>query len=275
MRKVGVGSEIFGKSTMKEKFRLLNIKHPIGYSSENTITIESSNCCDPSGEQIVWWYVPIGGEDYGIHVKWDKWEKNYHFHKKFKNETFEYYHEYFHHITDYWQNKHGLKTAELGREYESIWRKEDRGVDGYRYGILLGEALAERFAAERQDSLEGRSKKSHPSYSLELTDGYSAYCSIHHVYQIMNKTYEIYEKMDIVVPDRKIKKHISKEYEPYEDEIFSAKSGFRMSNSVYEKVLHQPANIPFYVHGADSEERIFDVLDFVRTNHLSVPHFRK
>ena len=51
--------------------------------------------------------------------------------KKFKNETFEYYHEYFHHITDHWQNKHGLKTAELGREYESIWRKEDQGVDGY------------------------------------------------------------------------------------------------------------------------------------------------
>ena len=274
MREIAVGSgTIVGTSS---KIGFSDFSDPINYSSDIKNTIESSNCCDPSGVQIVWWYVPIGGEDYGIHVNWDKWEKNYHFHKKFKNETFEYYHEYFHHIIDYWQNKHDLNSKELGKEYESIWTKEDQKVDGYQYGILLGEALAERFAAERQDSLKGRRKKSHPSYSLDLTRSYhSAYCSIHHVYQIMNKTYEIYEKMDLEVPDRTFKKNITKEYEAYEDEIFSAKSGFRMSNSVYEKVLHQPANIPFYVHGADSEERIFDVLDFVRTNHLSVPHFRK
>lgn len=253
-------------------------KKPINYPPETANSIESSNCCGISPEQIVWWYVPIGADDFGIHVDWDKWEKNYHFHKKFKNETFEYFHEYFHHISDYWQDKHGLKSIELKEEYESIWRKEQQKVKDYQYGILLGESLAERFAAKRQDSLEGRRKKDHPSYSLNLTNSidFAAYCSIHHVYQILNKTYEIYEKpMDRIVPDRKIKKHVIRAYEPYEDDIFSAKFGFRMTDAVYQKVLNQPDNIPFYVHGANSDERVGDVLDFVRSNGLSIPYFKQ
>ena len=48
-----------------------------------------------------------------------------------------------------------------------------------------------------------------------------------------------------------------------------------MTDAVYQKVLNQPDNIPFYVHGANSDERVGDVLDFVRSNGLSIPYFKQ
>ena len=240
---------------------------------DNPNSIKTSPCC--GSKQIVWWYVGYGADDYGIHVDWSKWEKSYLHFTKFGNESFEYFHEYFHHITDSWMVKHGLRSDELSKEYNTIWRKEESKREGYKSGILMGEALAERFAVRRQDSLEGRSPKDHPSYSLRLTSGGPAYCSIDFVYQVMNKTYEIYKPPIIKgVADRKRIDGLNREYEQYEDEIFSARYGFSMTESVYDKVIDRPNTIPFYVHSVgESENWREDVLEFCKKNKLSKPRF--
>ena len=58
--------------------------------------------------------------------------------------------------------------------------------------------------SEKTGFSQGRLPKGHPSYSLDLTRGGSAYCSIDFVYQVMNKTHEIYKRpIGKTVSDRK------------------------------------------------------------------------
>ena len=90
---------------------------------DNENSIKTSPCCDP--KQIVWWYEGYGSDAYGIHVDWSKWENPISIFSKYGNESFEYFHEYFHHVTDSWRIKHGLCSDELNKEYDSIWTKED------------------------------------------------------------------------------------------------------------------------------------------------------
>jgi len=228
-------------------------------------------CCNPL--QIVWWYKSIGSSDNGIHVKWDKWEEEYLKLKQISNETFSYYHEYFHHVCDSWKTKHGLTDEGLSEQYERIWTKEEQKAKGYTAGILLGEALAERFAEKRQDSIRLIKHNGHPSYSLKM--GSWSWCSLYHVYQILNNDYEIFrDPIDPVVADRRLKPHINKNYNEFEDELYSVEHGFCLDDTAYEYSRYSPSKIPFYVHGeGKKEDWKNDVQEFCTLNNLSIPIF--
>jgi hypothetical protein len=230
-------------------------------------------CCGPI--QIIWWYKSIGSDDYGIHVNWGKWEDEYNKLKLISNETLSYFHEYFHHVCDTWKTKHGLRDEALAREYERIWTNEDQKKEGYTEGILLGEALAEWFAEKRQESIQFIKKKQHPSYSVQTFGGYWEWCSLFHVYQILNKKYEIFKQpMDPVVADRRLISDLNKDYEEFEDELYSVSMGFCLDDSVYEYAKDSPQTIPFYVHGQGQKENWgTEVQEFCKQNNLAKPIF--
>jgi hypothetical protein len=233
--------------------------------------VSPSPCCDPL--QIVWWYKPIGSDDYGIHVDWSAWESEYNKLKLISNETFSYYHEYFHHVSDTWKVKHGLSDEELTKNYNRIWISEDLMKDGYKDGILLGETLAEHFAKKRQKSTIYLLEKTHPSYSVRI--GSWEWCSLFHVIQILNKKYEIFtHPMVSVVADRNLISDLNQNYEQYEDQLFSVRNGFCLDDSVYEYAKHSPQNIPFYIHGyGKNEDWKNEVLEFCEHNNLANPKF--
>jgi len=250
--------------------------HPEDEGEEQIGLIIPKTCCNPL--QIIWWYEPIGSKDYGIHVDWGKWENSYYMMKLRSNETFNYYHEYFHHVCDSWKVKHGLRDEVLSKQYESIWIKEDQKEKGYTAGILLGEALAERFAARRQKSIYLLADKEHPSYSLALTaDTFGwEYCSRRHLYQILNKNYEIFEKpIGPIVADRKLIAGLNEdEGFEFEDELYTVANGFSIDDSVYEHAKDSPDTIPFYVHGQGKNERWETIVqEFCTQNDLSKPKF--
>jgi hypothetical protein len=260
------GSHINVSRFMKVKVGSIPIPTEDDDYNEPMEPIMPMTCCDPI--DIIWWYKSIGSDDYGIHVKWNKWENMYHELKLRSNETFPYYHEYFHHVCDSWSVKHGLGDKSLAKQYQIIWTKEEQKEKGYTAGILLGEALAEDFAKLRQKSFSLREKK-HPSYSLEMGDW--AFCSLFHVYQILNKNYEIFERpIDPVVADRELISGLNKNYEEFEDELYSASMGFCRNDTVYENAKDSPQTIPFYVHGHGQEENWkSEVQEFCKINNLS------
>jgi hypothetical protein len=100
------GSHINVSRFMKVKVGSIPIPTEDDDYNEPMEPIMPMTCCDPI--DIIWWYKSIGSDDYGIHVKWNKWENMYHELKLRSNETFPYYHEYFHHVCDSWSVKHGL-----------------------------------------------------------------------------------------------------------------------------------------------------------------------
>jgi hypothetical protein len=110
-----------------------------------------------------------------------------------------------------------------------------------------------------------------------------SWCSLYHVYQILNNNYEIFkEPIDPVVADRRLIDYISedswdrlnKNYQEFEDELYSAKHGFCLDDTAYEYSRYSPSKIPFYVHGeGKKEDWKNDVQEFCTLNNLSIPIF--
>ena len=229
--------------------------------------------CDP--ERQIWWYSRINQQSYGIHVDWEKWRREYlQIKENHRLVKFPYMHEYFHHITDTWEQKHGLHSTEMANQYEKIWEKERLGWEGFKSGILLGEALAEDFATKILGYENNPFTREHPSYSLAVTDW--AACSAMHVCQILNETYEIFERPVIRDLASRIKIHSKMiwygVFEKYEDELWTNRNGFIRETEGFTHAQDTPQSIPFHVHACFPEWHD-EVIEFSSRNQLSNPRF--
>lgn len=233
----------------------------------------SSLPCDPGSQ--VWWYRRLNHQTYGIHVDWEKWRGEYLQTKEnHPLERFPYMHEYFHHITDTWEQKHGLYSTEMDMQYQEIWRKESSGFKGFKSGILLGEALAEDFATKILGYENNPFTRGHPSYSLAVTDW--AACSAMYACQILNGTYEIFERPVSRILSSRIKIHSNMTwhgaFEQYEDELWTNRDGFIRDPEQFTHAQDTPQSIPFYVHACFPEWHA-EVIEFSSRNQLSNPRF--
>lgn len=229
--------------------------------------------CDP--ERQIWWYSRLNHQTYGIHVDWEKWRGEYlQIKENHPLERFTYMHEYFHHISDTWEQKHGLYSTEMARQYEKIWEKESLGREGFKSGILLGEALAEDFATKILGYENNPFTRGHPSYSLAVTDW--AACSAMYACQILNGTYEIFERPVSRILSSRIKIHSNMTwhgaFEMYEDELWTNRDGFIRDPEQFTHAKDTPQSIPFYVHACFPEWHA-EVIEFTSRNQLSKPRF--